>query len=293
MNKLYGTIFKNLRLNKGLSIKEVTCDCVSSATISKFENGYSNISIDKFFRVLKNINVSPQEYFTYLEEEMGVSYSVSMINLPLAFDHRNYAGIEALLDLFTRESKHLPHNFALKLQVISVKSLIHQINPEYSVDQADVKLIKQYLLSTKIWNEFEIQLYSRSTYLLDLESLGILTRRLLNPLNYDLLTFEIKLYVYNALVNLTTTLVDRKAYDALKRIQRYIFSHPLPDRYMFQKAILQFNFARAHFHQENKEEAAQEMNRIIKSFETLGCTTWSTRLKDQISELKIENYLKE
>lgn len=288
MDKVYGEIFKNLRLNKGFSIKEIACEFVSSATISKFENGLSNISIDKFFILLQNINMSPQEFFTYLEEVVGTSHSISMLNLPLAFDHKNYIAIEHLLFEFSKASEKFPDNFALKLQVISIKSLIHQINKNYDVDPKDIKLIKQYLLSTKTWNEFELQLYSRSTSLFNPENLRILTKRLCDPFNYTVMTYSIRLYTYNALVNLTTTLVERKDFVALRRVERYVLANPIPERYMFQKAILQFNFEIGHFHlEEDKQKVSNSLLEIISIFETLGCLSWAMRLKDIITPLNI------
>lgn len=288
MDKIYGEVFKNLRLNKGFSIKEIACGYVSSSTISKFENGHSNISIDKFFVLLKNINMSPQEYFTYLEEMIGTSHSISILNLPLAFDHKNYVAIEHLLFEFSKASKTFPDNYALKLQVISIKSLIHQINRNYVVDQKDINLIRQYLLSSKTWNEFELQLYSRSTSLFDPESLRILTKRMFDPFNYTVMTYSVRLYIYNALVNLTNTLVERKDYTALQRVERFVLSNPVPERYMFQKAVLQFNFEIGHFYLvEDKNEVSNKLLAIISTFETLGCLSWATRLKEILASLNI------
>lgn len=291
MDKTYGEIFKSLRLNKGFSIKEIACEQVSRTTISKFENGCSNISIDKFFNLLKNINVSPQEFFIYLEESWGTTYSVSMINLPLAFDHRNYIVIESLLANFVKQSKQLPNNNGLKLQVISIKALIHMINHNYEIKDEEITTIKQYLSLSKMWTEFEIQLFSRSVSLFDLETIRALIKRLLDPFNYVATTFEIKLYTYNALINITNTLVERKAFDALMKIERFLYINQLPERYMFQKAILRFNFAICHFFtgtNENKKRSLFELRDLMRVFEITECFSWTARLKDTLSTLGID-----
>lgn len=45
----YGKVFKILRESKNLSLAEVAGDYVSTAQLSRFENGKSRLSVDLFF----------------------------------------------------------------------------------------------------------------------------------------------------------------------------------------------------------------------------------------------------
>ena len=59
----YGQIFRDLRLQKKMSISELnTLSGVSKATISQFENGKSLMSFDKLEALLEYMNLTILDY---------------------------------------------------------------------------------------------------------------------------------------------------------------------------------------------------------------------------------------
>lgn len=62
MQKL-GTIFRQLRLDRHLTLRQVADDQCSLAFISKFERGERAIGFNRLWHLLDRINVSPQEFF--------------------------------------------------------------------------------------------------------------------------------------------------------------------------------------------------------------------------------------
>lgn len=58
----YGATFKKLRLEKGITLKEACQQGISSAQLSRFENGKSMLTVDHFFTCLQNINVTIEEF---------------------------------------------------------------------------------------------------------------------------------------------------------------------------------------------------------------------------------------
>ncbi|MDR0691297.1 MAG: helix-turn-helix domain-containing protein [Streptococcaceae bacterium] len=61
--KSYGEVFKEMRVNKGISKKEACAGVCSELTLCHFESGKNNLSLRKFFRLLKNIDVLGKKYF--------------------------------------------------------------------------------------------------------------------------------------------------------------------------------------------------------------------------------------
>ncbi|AYF99903.1 helix-turn-helix domain-containing protein [Lactococcus allomyrinae] len=293
MDKNYGAVFKILRLQKGFSIKELTDSNISQSTLSRFENGQVNLSIDKFFHLLSKMNLSPQEYFTRLEETTGTSYSISMLNIITALDNRNYLEIETFLKNLERQGHGAPISRSLQLQITSIKALLHQIDSNYKIDEREIFNLKQYLLSTKTWGEFEIQLCGRAFYLFDTADLRLFLQRLLDPFNYSVVTFNIRLYTYIALVNLTDTLLYKQEYDLLDRVEKYLSVNPFPEHYIFQKGTLQFKLALFHFYTKDKGEALLEMHEIVTAFKVLGAEAFASRLREQIPEFDTENFNQE
>lgn len=58
----YGPIFKEFRINRGFSLKQIACDDLSISQLSRFERGESNISLNKFLLALQTIQLSLDEF---------------------------------------------------------------------------------------------------------------------------------------------------------------------------------------------------------------------------------------
>lgn len=83
-----GQLFRQLRRDRGLSIRQVSDELNSVSFISKFEKGNSHISMHRMEHLLENINVTIEEFY-YLrapasERELfiGFSSTVSYMTAP-------------------------------------------------------------------------------------------------------------------------------------------------------------------------------------------------------------------
>ena len=57
-----GEVFKNLRTNRHISLKQISNERVSAAQISRFERGESDISLEKFLIALSNMHIEVSEF---------------------------------------------------------------------------------------------------------------------------------------------------------------------------------------------------------------------------------------
>ena len=57
-----GQVFKNLRTNRHISLKQISNERVSAAQISRFERGESDISLEKFLIALSNMHIEVSEF---------------------------------------------------------------------------------------------------------------------------------------------------------------------------------------------------------------------------------------
>lgn len=301
MKKLYGTIFKELRLNKGYSIKEISDNEVSSSTISKFEHGTAMISIDKFFRILSNINVSPNEFFLYIEERTEIPYSFSSIVTHFSDfkDKKDIIASERILEKLKKLLIQYPDRKFLRIQIVNIKAVLSQNLPDSkrNIDNKDIQLIKQHLLSTKNWNEFEIRIYCNTIHLFEMESIELLTNTLLSPLNYKIITPKLKWLLSIALVNLTHALLlnnkilSNKGSAYFEKIIRFIDDYPIPDNHTPEKAFLKFNIGSYRYLVGEKERGIQEMKEIIHSFALIGCNEWANQLISKFEKYTDSSYL--
>ncbi len=58
-----GEVFKQIRIGKKLSLKEVSGDYLSVSFLSKFERGQSEISLSRFLMLLENLDISIEEFY--------------------------------------------------------------------------------------------------------------------------------------------------------------------------------------------------------------------------------------
>lgn len=74
---MYGETMKWIRKQKGFTQKEVYTNVVSKTFYSDFEAGKYAVSVDKFTGLLRNLNVSYEE-FIYFHNQLSVSDSVEL-----------------------------------------------------------------------------------------------------------------------------------------------------------------------------------------------------------------------
>ncbi|MGC6769746.1 helix-turn-helix domain-containing protein [Enterococcus sp. LJL51] len=77
-----GELFRQLRKDRGLSLKKVADELNSVSFISKFEQGNSNISIHRLERLLENINVTIEEFYYLRAPKSQVKLFTLLTDLP-------------------------------------------------------------------------------------------------------------------------------------------------------------------------------------------------------------------
>lgn len=65
----FGAAFKNLRITRGYTQKEVAEDVVSVQFLRKFENENNDIRLSNFHRLLNNMNLTYAEFSAECRDE--------------------------------------------------------------------------------------------------------------------------------------------------------------------------------------------------------------------------------
>lgn len=63
-----GQVFRDLRTNRHISLKQISNDVVSASQISRFERGKSDLSVGKFLTALDNMNIEVSEFIDTASE---------------------------------------------------------------------------------------------------------------------------------------------------------------------------------------------------------------------------------
>ena len=91
-----GQVFKNLRTNRHISLKQISNERVSAAQISRFERGESDISLEKFLIALSNMHIEVSEFMDAVNNYQRTEQIRFMSALiPLEYE-RNIAGFQKM-----------------------------------------------------------------------------------------------------------------------------------------------------------------------------------------------------
>lgn len=160
-----GYLFKEIRLERGLTITDVAGN-MSASTVSKFENGHSEISAEKLILLLNRLGMDATEFFKILSiKQNGLeslnnfsqrSFDKYLMQLALEQD------IEGLIHFrkqFTDQYQKT-HAKLYKLREIIVSAIIIDTQNTHAVlSKTDSTFINDYLMARDVWYELEYSLY--------------------------------------------------------------------------------------------------------------------------------------
>ena len=97
-----GPLCKKLRQSKGLSLRDVSGNFLSTSFLSKFERGASDISVSRFFQLLDCMDVTIEEFYYLLSRDYIPSTERLIAKVGAAFRQHN---ILALKKYYREEKK--------------------------------------------------------------------------------------------------------------------------------------------------------------------------------------------
>ncbi|MBS7576938.1 MULTISPECIES: Rgg/GadR/MutR family transcriptional regulator [unclassified Enterococcus] len=167
---MYGNTLKKIRQGKRMTQKEVCKNIVTLSYYSRIERGISIPSIELFINLLRNLNLTLDEFLfihrNYLEEEGSkIWYELSVM-----FYENDIKALERKKQEFvSRNETHF-----LELTTFLILKLNGEIIP---AEQAE-SVINQ-LMKSEDWTRIEINIFNHIMSLIPLETVLIITDRLL------------------------------------------------------------------------------------------------------------------
>lgn len=163
---MYGETVKRARKGKGMTLKEACGDALSISQLSRFENGKSVIPVDLFYKVLNNINTTPEEFFYFMgqEEEVRLSRRFNLIAKHVKND--KYDQLRKLKTAMTKEHPS-PYSWDQFL-IYFIDSLIELKEKKTAKPQEH---ILHYLMQVENWGEMELRLYALFGFVLEVETM--------------------------------------------------------------------------------------------------------------------------
>lgn len=195
-----GTIIKEIRLKKNIPSKKLYKDILSRPAIVKFEDGISDTTVDRFFKILERLNISLDEFIVIYkkEENYDLYYTRSYTE---GYYTKNILLLEKLIekakyDYNTTRNEKFRHYQAITSLLIDDLNESHLYNKE-------LKIIQEYLINCDIWGYYEITLFANTLSFYSEEFIDLVYSKIVSTLltlkNIKRYRNELALIIFNIL----------------------------------------------------------------------------------------------
>ena len=174
-----GLIFRDIRMDKGYSLKDIADGILSVSFLSKFERGDSDISLSKFYLLLERLNITLDEFSFISNDYNPTQVEALMKNVRNAYENNN---INLLYKLEQEEIyKWKKYNFSShRYNSIMIRALAYDLNKQLELNEEDITLLNEYLFKVENWGFYEIMLFGNSMSILPIESIITFSKEILN-----------------------------------------------------------------------------------------------------------------
>jgi Rgg/GadR/MutR family transcriptional activator len=173
--KMLGSIFKGLRISKGMKPKEVYKGVMSRTNYWRFENGETETSFEAVFKVLRKINVDLTEFICAMPEVRTFDYEKMIYDREKFFFNQDIEALEIMATEFENlfEQSHsvkFHHAYCVTLL------LIRRLNGNKPL-MSQYKPLHEYLFKCEYWTNYEVLLFSSIMYTFKFSDVHILFNR--------------------------------------------------------------------------------------------------------------------
>lgn len=270
-----GIIFKELRIKKGLSTKEVAGDSVTPQFLNKFERGLSDIRFSTLLQLLTRINVTVAEFSFRLEDTLDHWLIKVEHEIDQAYLNNNSFAFEQFID----ENDQLYASTGEKRYRLAGLIARYYYNEAMAdIYEIDLPYAQAYLRETESWGRFELFLITYLSGLFNTEESLIYARQILRKLDEDYATNRWRYDAYLHLFFHTMMRGDAAAAEALWQDYLSLFK---PERNLeYLHYDLYGRFVQGLLRITQGDAAGEvQCQRIIKTFsEDAGYQNYANRL---------------
>ena len=181
----YGQAFRQLRLDRGYSLKEAAGNIISPQMLGVFEHGKSGISLNNFGRLLIRIGATWNDFFRYYNgESILKELSLSDEILVKINNGHYYDGFKLVESSF--EGDYSDNPILETVYKLSYQSYFQTLSLTSKLTDDELEIVLNYLNRIDTWGIFE---YSVLSYILADD-------RILLSFGYDIFPIKVTVFFY-------------------------------------------------------------------------------------------------
>lgn len=274
-----GQVFKKLRTNRRISLKQISNEVVSAAQISRFERGESDLSISKFLIALDNMNIEVSEFIDAVNNNQRteqISFMSALISLEYK---RDIDGFIKMRDEEERKFKAHPDVYRYHLNTILLQSFICKCDLSIRFPQEYIDQVTEYLFMTEDWNMYELILIGNLYLFIDIPLLHTMGQEILKRKDYYDEIGSHRNLVTITLLNIWESCLHRNNLEIATFYMDKIKELLDDETDLYRRTIYLFLSGLQHYKSGAVLNGIDEMKRAIQIFEWLGCDNLANNYK--------------
>lgn len=262
---MFGEVFKKLRKSKHITLGAISKDVISTSQLSRWENGLSDISLNKLIILLNRINVSPQEFIAMTIPKNNETNNF-LKNLSLLYSEKDSISIYRIF-LKNIAAYHHTNNVDYLFHASAAANVLFDIKNKNYLTPQDQQDLKLFLTQNNHWNLSTIQAFGNSGFILPNNTVFQLINSLIEDIVYlENINFEFYLEAWNTIINNSLILVKtdfKKSKLLLARIKELSYTEP------YLSITVKVNFLELLIHY-IEDGNSEPIKRFLESAKVLG-----------------------
>lgn len=158
-----GELFRELRIARGLKLKDVASDKLSVSQLSKFENGQTMLSSDKLLVAISGIHMNFSEFGYALNNYQEPEFFKLGEKIAALHSKQDIDGLKKLLVTYKGYESFDVYN---RLNLLVIKVAIHSLDNGSLITDGDKKFLTNYLYEIEAWTEYELYIFGNTMSIL-------------------------------------------------------------------------------------------------------------------------------
>lgn len=158
-----GELFRELRIARGLKLKDVVSDKLSVSQISKFENGQTMLSSDKLLVAISGIHMNFSEFGYALNNYQEPEFFKLGEKIAALHSKQDIDGLKKLLVTYKGYESFDVYN---RLNLLVIKVAIHSLDNSSLITDEDKEFLTNYLYEIEAWTEYELYIFGNTMSIL-------------------------------------------------------------------------------------------------------------------------------
>lgn len=285
MKKISGKIFKIIRESKNMSLKEVAANDISAAQLSRYERGISGITVDAFYRCLKNMAVSLDEFqcvYDNYAETADLAFSNKLLE---AHREGNLVILQEMLnDCLILEMEH-PNVKNVRLNTIMVKTFLSYSSEDFEVSKKDIDFLTDYLFSVEEWGRYELWLFTNSVDLMTLSTIETFASEMINRTQFYYHLPGNRKRIFKMLMSVVGFCIEADHLQVAMKFLNYLDHLKLSEDDLFEQMLIKY-YKSLYAYVVGESSMIEDMKNCLSTLEYFGSYHIAQNLRKQLDMIQ-------